>query len=84
MCLVEGSFLISGGTVYGNDAGPTLSNFSYGDGATLSAFESTAQYGTFDGTNWSGLTDIPVTTSGYEYYKDETIKVVNGTLITQP
>ena len=41
----------------------------------------TSEYGIFDGTNWSGLTNIPLEDDNN---RDTTIKVVNGALIMQP
>jgi len=75
-------FRISGGTVFGNDSGITDNMATIG--AALYWFvDGTAQYGTFDGTNWGPLTDIPVSpvpSMSNNFYRNETIKVVNGVL----
>ena len=63
-------FRISGGTVFGNDSGITDNTALAG--AALNWFaDGTAQYGTFDGTNWSGLTDIPVTKGSIGHNKEQ-------------
>ena len=94
----SGTFRISGGTVYGNEAvgtdakGVPLKNTAvYGAALTKSYTNNAAQYGTFDGTAWSGLMDIPTVyftnyvdpdTNFFEgYIRDTTIKVENGVLV---
>ena len=81
-----GIFRIAGGTVYGNDAGP-LSNTISGSGTGAALYRGsngTAQYGTFDGTNWGFLSNIPLTPNGSNFYRDTTIKALNGNLVAYP
>jgi hypothetical protein len=70
-------FRISGGVIYGNNASMELRNTANGRGASLyySDFNGgAAQYGTFDGDTFRR--------SGYINTTDDTIRVVNGNLVT--
>ena len=86
--VLNGSFRIAGGVVYGNDAEPaSLSNDSGHIDALIvnqAVNQAQAQYGSFDGANWTGLADIPVMLNGSLWVRNETIKVANGALVPYP
>jgi hypothetical protein len=65
----DGTFFISGGTVYGNTAG-TMSNTA-SSGAALFR-DGTAQHGTFSGTTFTPIGNL--------FDTNATIRVVNGVL----
>jgi hypothetical protein len=71
---VEGTFLISGGTIYGSGEGAN-NNTADNEGAALYKKSGTAQYGTFTGGTWKSNGDLDTT--------DGTIEVAGGAVLQQ-
>jgi uncharacterized repeat protein (TIGR02543 family) len=71
LSLYNGTFHIVNGIINGSNEGD-MSNTALSEGAALHSNNSTAQYGTFNGTRWNNNGNLATT--------EDTIKVVDGVL----